>query len=200
MHEVLKLLDDKNFLDSLYRFAYKRANNSYEAEDLCSDIILSVLSAAQKNSDINNPYAFVWTIARRVYADFSEKRRIFANARIATEYSDDVINICADPIDEYVENENDKMQLRRIMREICFLSKIYRDVCVMYYLDEMKISDIAQRLEITENAVKQRLHSARETIKKGAEKNGYKKFNVKTNRHSLYRHGQSRRKRPANCC
>lgn len=170
MNEVLKLLDDKDFLDSLYGFAYKRTNNSYEAEDLCSEMILAVLSAARKNSDIRNHYAFVWTIARRVYADFSEKRKLDSTARIAAEYSDEIINIYTDPTVDYVEHEDDKQQLRRIMREICFMSKIHRDVCVMYYLDEMCVSDIAAKLDITENAVKQRLHSARQTIKKGIEK------------------------------
>jgi len=170
VNDVLMLVNDKDFLDSLYGFAYKRTNNSYEAEDLCSDIVLAVLSAVHKNSDISNPYAFVWTVARRVYADFSEKRKHSANAVISGGYSDEVVNVRTDPIDDYIEYEDDKTQMRHIMRELCFLSKIYRDVCVMYYLDEMKISDIAKRLEITENAVKQRLHSARETIKKGAEK------------------------------
>lgn len=170
MNEVLKLLNDREFLDSLYGFAYKRTNNSYEAEDLCSDIIITVISAVHKNSDINNSYAFVWTIARRVYADFSEKRRISISTGITAEYSDEVLNAGSDSIDEYIENENDRLQLMQIMREIMFLSKIYRDVCVMYYLDEMKISDIAKRLAINESAVKHRLYSARETIRKGVEK------------------------------
>ena len=170
MNEVLNILNDKDFLDSLYGFAYKRVNNSYEAEDLCSDIILSVISAVHKNSEIHNSYAFIWTVAHRVYADFSEKRRLSANRSAAVEYSDDVLNVYSNSIDEYIETETDKLQLRKIMREIMFLSKIYRDICVMYYLDEMKISDISQKLGITENAVKQRLHSARETIRKGVEK------------------------------
>ncbi len=114
MNEVLKLFDDKDFLDSLYGFAYKRTGNSYEAEDLCSDIICAAISAIHKNSDINNIYAFVWTVARRAYADFSEKRRFSANTGIVTEYSDEVLNICADSIDEYTENESDKSQLSRI--------------------------------------------------------------------------------------
>ncbi|MCL2517997.1 MAG: RNA polymerase sigma factor [Oscillospiraceae bacterium] len=165
MQEVLKLLEDKDFLDSLYGFAYKRTNNSYEAEDLCSDIILRVLSSAQKNSDIKNHHAFVWTIARRVYADFSEKRKRSSMVL----YSDEVVNIQTDQIDEYIEEETDKNYLQRIMHEIGFLSKIYRDVCVMYYLDEMKISEIAKRLDINESAVKKRLYSARETIKERVE-------------------------------
>ncbi len=40
----------------------------------------------------------------------------------------------------------------------------------MYYLDEMKIADIAARLGITESAVKHRLYYARETIKKGVDR------------------------------
>ena len=45
-----------------------------EAEDLCSDIILAVISAIYKQETIENFYAFVWSIARRVYAGYSEKR------------------------------------------------------------------------------------------------------------------------------
>lgn len=58
---VMELLNDKDFLSSLYGFAYKRTNSSFEAEDLCSDIILSIMSSIRKNSEINSPHAFVWT-------------------------------------------------------------------------------------------------------------------------------------------
>jgi len=169
VNEVTNLLNDKAFLDNLYGFAYRRTNNSYEAEDLCSDIILAVISAARRNSDISNAYAFVWTIARRVYADYSQKRKV-TNSRQTAEYSDTIMTGHFNSIDAYMEDEDDKLQLRRVMREIMFLSKIYRDVCVMYYLDEMKVGTIARQLGITENAVKQRLHSARETIRKQVEK------------------------------
>ena len=169
MNEVLTMLNDKTFLDNLYGFAYRRTNNSHEAEDLCSDIILKIISAVRRNPDISNAHAFVWTIARRVYADFSEKRKTAGNRHTAA-YSDNITASHSNTIDAYIEDENDKLQLRRIMREIMFLSKIYRDVCVMYYLDEMKVSDIAKHLGVSENTVKQRLHSARGTIKKGVEK------------------------------
>lgn len=44
-NETLRILADKNFLDKIYQFSYHRCNTSFEAEDLCSDIILAVLSA-----------------------------------------------------------------------------------------------------------------------------------------------------------
>ncbi len=69
-NETLKLPDDKDFLDKIYHFSYHRCNTSFEDEDLCSDIILAVISAIHKQERIENFYAFVWTIARRVYADY----------------------------------------------------------------------------------------------------------------------------------
>lgn len=167
--ETIKYLDDKDFLDKLYGYAYKRCAASHEAEDLCSDIILSILKGIRKNPDIRNFYAFAWTVAHRVYADFSEKRKTQTGSVL---YDDtcDAMNMQSNNIDEYLETEEDAYMLKHILREISFLSKIYRDVMVMYYLDGMKTAEIAVKLSISENAVKQRLFSARNTVKKEAEK------------------------------
>lgn len=50
--ETLKLLNDKDFLDKIYHFSYHRCNSSFEAEDLCSDIVLAVISAIHKQEFI----------------------------------------------------------------------------------------------------------------------------------------------------
>ncbi|MDF2686570.1 MAG: polymerase sigma factor, sigma-70 family, partial [Clostridia bacterium] len=157
---------DKEFLDKLYGYSYKRCSTSHDAEDLCSDIILTLLKSIGKNPDIENFYAFAWTVANRAYADFCEKRKTKNEYFIKEEFSEDIINIEINPITDYVESETEESQLRRIKREIAFLSKIYRDVMIMYYLDEMKTADIAKTLGISETAVKQRLFSARNTIRK----------------------------------
>ncbi len=73
-NEMLNLIGDKDFLDKMYPFSYRRCNTSHEAEDLCSDIILAVISAVYSQDSVDNFYAFAWTIARRVYADYSENQ------------------------------------------------------------------------------------------------------------------------------
>lgn len=168
--DSIKQLTHQEFLDGLYGYAYRRCSSAQEAEDLCSDIILSVLASLRRNPPIDNFNAYVWTIAHRVYADFCKKRRKRSEMYIADGYSDDILNVTANPVDDYLELDADHSQLRSIMREISFLSKIYRDVMVLYYLDELKTSHIAEKLGITETTVKQRLFSARNTIKKEAEK------------------------------
>ena len=74
-NEALKLLDNKDFLDKMYHFSYQRCHTSFETEELCSDIILAVITAIHKQEQIENFYAFVWTIARRVYADYCQSRQ-----------------------------------------------------------------------------------------------------------------------------
>lgn len=60
-------------------------------------------------------------------------------------------------------------QIKKIFAEISFLSKAYREVMVLYYIDEMKVNDIALKLDINETTVKQRLFSARSTVRKEVE-------------------------------
>lgn len=68
-NEILERIGDRAFLNKIYQFAYRRCNTSFEAEDLCSDIILNVIIAVKKAENIDNFYAFVWTVARKTYAD-----------------------------------------------------------------------------------------------------------------------------------
>ena len=167
-NEALKRIGEQEFLDKIYQYAYRRCNTSHEAEDLCSDIVLAVLSAVRKQEDVENFYAFVWTIARRVYADFSEKRSR-AQQTVSIENEELSLPAKANEIDQFIEETAQREELRRIFREIAFLSKAYREVMVLYYLDEMKVADIARKLGISEAAVKQRLFSARNTVRKEVE-------------------------------
>lgn len=164
-NEMLKIIGEKEFLDKLYGFAYPRCGSSYEAEELCSNIVLALLTAVKKQPVIESFYAFVWTVARRVYADFCEKRSK-ASKTLSIENSGVEYMCDRNDIDNIIDSDEAAQQLKRIYREIAFLSKEYRDVMVMFYLDEMRLKDIASKLGITENTVKQRLFSARNTIRK----------------------------------
>lgn len=167
-NETLRILADKNFLDKIYQFSYHRCNTSFEAEDLCSDIILAVLSAIQNQESIESFYAFVWTIARRVYADYSRRRN--AQRQVYYMENDDFATESKEnEIDALIEGAADQEQLNKIFAEIAFLSKAYREVMVLYYIDELKVRDIAKRLNISETTVKQRLFSARNSVRKEVE-------------------------------
>ncbi len=164
-NEILKRIGDREFLNKIYQFSYCRCNTSYEAEDLCSDIIFAVIVAIHKQERIENFYAFVWAIAHRVYADYSQKRNV-ERQMYNIENSDLVLTSKENEIDEFIGEVAEQEQISRILSEIAFLSKAYREVMVMYYIDELKVKDIAAKLNINETAVKQRLFSARNSVRK----------------------------------
>lgn len=72
-------------------------------------------------------------------------------------------------IDKFIEEAAEQEQISRIFREIAFLSKAYREVMVMFYMDELNVKEIATRLNIKETTVKQRLFSARNSVKREVE-------------------------------
>ena len=56
-HELLKYFDD-DLLDKLFGFSYARTNDSYEAQELCSDIIFALVRAAHTDGEITSLYSF----------------------------------------------------------------------------------------------------------------------------------------------
>ena len=122
-NEVLKLFD-KELLDKIYHFSYHRCNTSTEAEDLCSEIVLAVITAIHKQERVENFYAFVWTIARRVYADYSEKRNTDRRV-ISLESGDIPLQAEKNEIDDVVEEaaEQEQLRLRNASRKTCCLHR-----------------------------------------------------------------------------
>ena len=88
---------------------------------------------------------------------------------ISIENSDLLLAAKENEIDSFIEEAAEQEQIKKIFAEISFLSKAYREVMVLYYLDEMKVKDIALKLGINETTVKQRLFSARNTVRKEVE-------------------------------
>ncbi len=165
MNDMIRRLEEPAFLDALYRYAYRRCNTSFEAEDLCSEITLRLLRALRRGAEVRNFEAFARTVAHRTYADFCARRKRDRDALLP---DGDAPGTAAapDPIDALVDADADAALLRRILREISFLSRIHREVMVLYYLEEKSAADIARTLHISEAAVRQRLFSARNIIKK----------------------------------
>ena len=77
-HELLKYFDEE-LMDKLFGFCYARTNDSYEAGELCSDIIYALVKASHSKGELASLYPFIWKVARNVYADFSNGRRKYAN-------------------------------------------------------------------------------------------------------------------------
>lgn len=195
--EALALIGEQEFLDKIYHFSYSRCHTSHEAEDLCSEIIVKVLAAVQRAQGITHFYAFVWTIAHRVYADYCERRRKSAE-QISLENLDfNNLQHMQNEIDDLIEEAVQKKQLQKIMGTIAFLSKGYRDVMVLYYLDGYKVEEIASMLNLSVTTVKQRLFSARNSVRKEVEEVSNRNLSLKPVQMDFYGDGNPIGNNPA---
>ena len=160
---------DQELLDSLYGFCYRRTPSSHATEELCSDIVYELVKTANAEGEIGEEeiYAFIWRVARHVYADWSEKQHRHA-ARNITDDADAVFALLSDEGDteEREEAERDREALRAVYRQLANLSRAYRTVMIAYYLDGQSVRQIAARIGTAENTVRQRLFAARESIRK----------------------------------
>ncbi|MBO5898517.1 MAG: sigma-70 family RNA polymerase sigma factor [Clostridia bacterium] len=172
--ELLNMID-KELLDRLYGYCYHRTGNSHEASELCSDIVYALIKAANAEGELDRAESFIWRIAHNVYADYADKRRTATERRFAGD-PDEVLGRIADELDE--PEEDDREQLSHILRHIAFLSRAYREVMIAFYLKGQTVAHIARAQGVSENAVKQRLFSARSTIRKELNKMEKKTMSV----------------------
>lgn len=157
--ELLKIVDDV-LLEKLYGFCYARTNDSCEAQELCSDIIFALVKAAHTEGEVDNPFPYFWRIARYTYADFIHGRKQHSKVF----YEGDPDEIFPFIAAEERESCNDEL-LCTVYRQIAFLSKAYREVMILFYLDGLSTAQIAVRQNVSETAVRQRLFSARKKIR-----------------------------------
>ena len=161
--DLLNYFDD-TLLDKLFGFCYARTNDSHEAEELCSDIIFTLVKASKSEGEIESVYPFIWKVARNVYADFSNDRR----KHTEKVYEGDSEEFLLKLADEDTADVTEEL-LHTVYKRIAFLTKAYREVMILFYIDGLSTAEIAKLQNTSEGAVRQRLFSAREKIKSQVE-------------------------------
>ena len=138
--ELLKIINEE-LIERLYGFSYARTSDSYEAQELCSDIIFALVKAGNSEGNVGEDvYPFIWRVARNVYADFCERRKKESDAK----YADDPENILQFvPSPEESEDNTDKI-LRSVYKRIAFLTRAYREVMISFYIDGRSTAEIAK--------------------------------------------------------
>jgi len=161
-------------LDRLYRFAYNRTHDSYKAEDITQDIVLNAYRAYPRLRDKSKTIPWLWGIARNiVMQSFKPSIEIPTDDIVII----DIVGISHEtPESEYLR----KSDILRVRKSISFLAKSYRDVCVMFYLEDKDYNMISKELGIPLSSVKWRLNQSKNQIREEFSKmdymeNGYRK-------------------------
>ena len=154
----------ENYMGKIFYFALKKTGNHHEAEELTSDISLNILSALHNGIVPQNFSAWIWQIARNRYCFWAEQKHRRTKNQISSEdLTENIPNEDKNVADLLVHHED----LALLRRELAFIASDYRNIVAMYYLENQKVGDIANRLQIPEGTVVSKLHRARNILREG---------------------------------
>ena len=151
------------YYQKIYALAFQTLKNTSDAEDVLQ---VTFIKAWQNISRLSNPAAFNTWIQKIALNECTTLMR-----RRKPEYSIDNDDSIAAAFElesdlmlpeAYAEQEDLSERLRRI---IFTLSDVQRQTIVLFYYDNLKIPEIAEIMDCSENTVKSRLFLARKAIK-----------------------------------
>lgn len=147
------------YVDKIYRFIFLKVNSQEIAEDLCSEVFTRGWQSFQdEKCDIKNATAFLYQIARNLIVDHYREK---GQARLV---SVDKVPRLADLEANLEEKAMLISDVNNIKAALANLKEDYREVIIWYYLDELKVSEIAQILGKSEEAVRVRIHRALKSL------------------------------------
>ncbi len=161
-----KLINEftENYMEKLFYFCLKKTGNTVEAEDLTQDISLQIITALNKGTIPTSFTAWVWQIARNRYSVWAKEKHNRNESVTGSDIGDyDLEDKDANVLDEVLHTE----QMALLRRELAFIKSDYRNIVVVYYIENKTVREIASLLSLPENTVKSKLFRAREILKEG---------------------------------
>ena len=150
----------------LTRYAYTRARNAAEADEVVSDTVLSWMQDLRAGKVIENLTGYLRTVFERRLCDYQRRKY-----RREAELFDDgtVLNTIPDDSDPDAWGQAVK-EAEAVRRAIGRLAAIYREVVYRHYMKGQGVEEIARALGVPVGTVKSRLSDGRGQMKETVEK------------------------------
>lgn len=168
-NDELTKLYEKTY-PNVYAVAYSIVKNEHDACDLAQETYLSAFTNIEKLEDETKFDKWVVQIAANKCKDFLRKKKPTLFSQFDTEETDYESEI-VDNSDTYnPEKLLDDKEVKKIVKDILYsLPEDQRLCVVLYYGQDLKISEIADALGVSESTVKSRLSYAKKKIKQQVE-------------------------------
>ncbi len=155
----------------LYYYSLGMLGDEEKAKDAVQDILLMML---QKLDTLEDPKAFLGWIkmmtANHCHNLITRKKSCVSIDEVCAEYRDEDEQVCPEKAAESAE-------VCSIVRgAVNALPLNQRESVLMFYFQQLSIREIAEALSVSENTVKSRLFSARQSLKKKLEAAGAAAF------------------------
>jgi RNA polymerase sigma-70 factor (ECF subfamily) len=139
----------------ILNYVYRLVGDPSLAEELCQEAFTRAWRARAQLPQIENPRAWLYRIATNAARDHLRRARLLSWLPLRG----------TDPGLAVAGHEEDALESERMRRALLKLSPDYRIPLVLYTCQECSVAEIAAALDISPDAVKQRLVRARQQLR-----------------------------------
>ncbi len=155
----------ETYYEDVYRFCHSELINEDDAKDVTQEVFLLFQKKYRDMNDINIK-SWLFNVAQKKI--FTKFREIKKNSKLL-DY-DEIGNTLNESslfaeMDDYIEISEEEIESRKF-KILEQLSPEERTVFKMIYIEHLKYSEIAEKLDLTENAISIRAMRIRNKIKK----------------------------------
>lgn len=145
------------YVKYFYNFSLSRTTSINDAEDLSQMILLECVNAINKGIEIRNTNTYFWSIAHNTY------KRYLKSKNEAVVYDNEYCMRIEDT--SSVDTLDLDEEVTRLRYSLLVLSGMYRKIIVDYYYANMKIREIANKYNQSEEMIKWYLHKSKKKLK-----------------------------------
>lgn len=152
--------------NDVLHLAYSYVHNYHRAEDVVQDVFLR----AWRNLDSFQGQSSVKTWLLSITANRSKD--MLRSWSVKHEVSDDGVVLHNVPVGDTESEVENRLQSDKLWEIVRGLPEKYREIVVLYYQRELSGHEIAEVLDISEQAVRTRLHRGRQLLKRALGEGG----------------------------
>lgn len=143
--------------EDVWNFAFSLTRQRSLSDDIRQDVFIKVYDKLEFFRGESSVKTWLLSITRNVAIDY-QKRAFFRKVTLVGFIQDKGISSSAEK--EFLQNEN----LKEVWKMVLNLPVKLREVLVLYVHHQLSIAEIAKLLQVSESAVKTRLHRARKSV------------------------------------
>lgn len=154
----------ESYIEKVYGYAVKRTYSREEADELAQEILFTAVRELPGLREESRFEPWLWGIAANVTKSF---RRNMGKQRAMYSYECSFSIDALEQLSYEDEHFEDQEEIYDSLRaKIAMLSRIYRDIIVLYYYDGLSTKAISEKLDIPEGTIRWRLTEARRRLRK----------------------------------
>ena len=147
------------YVAAIYRYIYFKVNVTEVAEDLTGDTFLKTWQYLQNGHKIENIKAFFYQTANNLVTDYYRSR---ASKLVSIDKAEKIIDTKSASV---IDKINLNTELAIIEETLKQLNETYKEIIVLYFIEQLTITEIANIKNKSEGAVRVLIHRALKSIK-----------------------------------